>query len=172
MIYSPHHPTAYRLHCLKRDEFTVMAEHAHGPAIWNMYWMSNPTVDVLVKPQDGFPLDFHSVPDLSAAIIGDVIEHHELLRRLHMSPLQFLSWWNRIDPSVYEAYDAVGPHWPALVRNRAHEAATRHHLTKLAVSRFGGKWVTFNLDQFFRTHDTGTQDRQAGSEGRQPGAPA
>ncbi len=146
MIYSPFSQDRYRIKTIEKCEFAVFAEQAFGNAIWNLYWMSNPTVDSLVEfdPASWF-LHYDIVPDLGQAIQADVQGDVVLLRHLHLSPLKFLTWWNRQDHSIYDTYDVIGETWPATVQRRAFEAAKEHHVSKLSLSRFGARHLGVSL---------------------------
>jgi hypothetical protein len=146
MIYSPQDQSKYRLRAINPCEFSVIAESPFATATWNLYWMTNPTVDVLPSyTGKGLPPGFKVVADLTPTLMSDVISDTTLQRRLHLAPLQFLSWWNKVDHSVFDTYDLIGPSWPETVRQRAFSAAKQHHVARLEVARWGAKFLGVEL---------------------------
>lgn len=146
MIYSPHSQDSYRIRSIERCEFCVFTDHPYSKAVWNMVWLSNPTVDSLVEfdPLTWF-LHYEFIDGLGQSVIADVTGDVVLLRHLHLPPLQFLSWWNKQDHTIYDTYDVVGPDWPATVKARALAAAKHHYSAQLSLSRFGVKHLGVNL---------------------------
>lgn len=146
MIYSPYSQDRCRIRSIEKCEFAIYAEHPFGKAIWNMFWLSNPSVDTLVEfDHETWFLNYDVIDGLGQAITGDVLGDVVLLRHLHLPPLQFLSWWNKQDHSIYDTFDVVGETWPSTVQARAFDSAKVQHVSRLALSRFGVRHLGVTL---------------------------
>lgn len=97
-------------------------------AVWNLMWLSLPTVDSL--PVHGSTPQWfkHYSPTAGAAraITADAIADEALFRKLRMHPTRFLTFFERENHSIYDCYAALGgERWVRTVMTRAHEAALR-----------------------------------------------
>lgn len=136
-VYSPYPPASYKLEGIARDEVSVILDlEEHHQAVWNLFWLSTPTLDNLVKvrPPDWRQV-YRPIVGALASIIRDVVEDEVLFRKLQMHPTAFLDWFEREDYSIYDSYNALGgDFWADTVMGRAELANERITLESPTVS--------------------------------------
>lgn len=125
IVYSPRKVEDYLIRSVPSCEVNEILKLEQWPAVWNLFWLSVPTVDTL--PDSGINWWAHYQPaeGLLAAIIDDVLSEEPLYRRLMARPEKFLDFWCRTDISVYETYGVLGDAWAETVLTRGHEARDR-----------------------------------------------
>ncbi len=125
-LYSPLPLSNYRLPNLPSCEASVIAREARSLQVWNLFWLSNPTIDLVPKYGADWWKHYHPVIGGLSAIITDVREDECLFRKLSMHPDAFSVWFEREDHTIYDAYDVLGGEaWVANVMSRADLAAAR-----------------------------------------------
>lgn len=123
MRYSTHDISRYKVPGMMRTDINVIAAHPQGVAIWNLFWMSNPSLDGLIgcTTKDWY-LRYTQVPDLSSALIEDVVGDAVLAHRLLEHPNLFRGWWRTEPHHLYRAYRLV-PDWAGVVAKQAEKAS-------------------------------------------------
>jgi hypothetical protein len=121
MNYSPLPLQSYRLTGVANDHVTMVLSTPYPDPIWNLIWMSLPTIDLVVGNKD-WSKSFHYPPGALAALAKDVIEDEVLRAKLTRPPLDFANWFSSEDHSIFDTYPILGPAWPATVVARAHVA--------------------------------------------------
>lgn len=97
--------------------------------LWNLFWLSMPTVDVLPEfgstPQ--WNLHYQATEKALHCLILEVETDPVLALKLAMHPARFLEWFRREDHLIYDAayHELGGEKWVSTVIRRASEAAER-----------------------------------------------
>jgi hypothetical protein len=109
------------------DEIKDIALAQRSRAIWNLFWLSIPSLDKVPGSGNNWWRKYTPVEGALVAIKSDVIEDEVLYRKLCMHPSQFFEWFGRErDHSIYNSFATMGGKpWVNLVLNRAEEAAER-----------------------------------------------
>lgn len=125
--YSPRPIGDYLIHGLSgRCEAGAISSMEKGQAIWNLFWMSVPTLDRLPGAGPRWAMHYQSVPDVAASIAVDVTLDEVLYRKLLMHPSAFVAWFEREDHTIYDVHALMGGQvWVDRVLERAREAARR-----------------------------------------------
>lgn len=117
-------------------------------AVWNLFWLSVPALDVL--PDHGGKSDWYKhympVPGAIRTITADAIADEAMFRKLLMHPTRFINFFEREDHSIYSSYDALGGEtWvhTVLARAAVAEARMRGALPPLGGSGFGNVIALF-----------------------------
>jgi hypothetical protein len=128
--FSPLPIEEYRITSLEQCEVgSIMARSPeHRLAMWNLWWLSLPSVDAL--PVWGkSPLWFNHyrpTPGAMRAIAVDALGDDQTFEALLMPPARFIQFFREDDKSIYDCYTALnGMDWVATVLNRAAAAAQR-----------------------------------------------
>lgn len=125
ICYSPLPIESYCLDAEGMASVRSVADLSLAPAVWNLTWLSIPTLDNL----PGAGKEWHKVylapVELQGAIVTDVYEDEVLYRKLCMSPVVFLDWWRREDHTIYDAYEVGGKDWVDTVTRRAELTVAR-----------------------------------------------
>jgi hypothetical protein len=128
--YSPLDILEYRVTALSTCEVNEISKcrGQHLTALWNLFWLSTPTIDAL--PIHGKTAKWfkHYLPTPGAcrAITADAIADEALYRKLQLHPTRFLAFFEREDHSIYDCYNALGGDvWVQNVITRAESAALR-----------------------------------------------
>lgn len=125
MIYSPHPMSAYQIKSLSNCEVRVIQQNERAEAVWNLFWMSVPSLDHLPTAGFGWWKLYQPMKGALAAIIVDVMNDEVLYRKLMMPPAAFIQWFERDDHSVYESQEVFGKDWHETVLARADDAMHR-----------------------------------------------
>lgn len=128
--YSPLPTAEYRITALPTCEVNEIIKMAQpeATALWNLFWLSLPAVDVLPVHGKSALWSKHYLPRIGAnrAITLDAIGDEATFRKLQMHPLRFLRFFEREDHSSFMCYDALGGDaWVQNVLARAEAAAAR-----------------------------------------------
>jgi len=129
--YSPLPMRDYLITSLPECEVSAlmsMPNKKHQAAVWNLSWLSLPTLDALPTWGHTPRWFIHYMPISGAfrAITTDAVGDDVLMSKLLMSPRSFVSWFEREEQSRYECFDALGGmKWVETVLGRATEAMTR-----------------------------------------------
>lgn len=116
MLYSPLPMSAYTIPGGPARTAWI-ARQTHAEAAWNLYWLSDPSLDQpLLAPAPRTGLE---------TVIDDVHSDAVLRAKLLLPPSQFLSWFEVEDASIFDCYYVFGPEWPQMVASRAAQAAAR-----------------------------------------------
>lgn len=144
--YSPHPIESYFIPGADVCEFRQIAKSEHSVEIWNLLWLSLPSVDSLPgSSPKGYWRNFISVPDLLVAVIADAISDEKLRQMLSLSPAIFHSWWcAESDYTIYDTWHVAGPAWVEGVADRSDAAAVRG-LTTLPIIYTEGRTLRINL---------------------------
>jgi hypothetical protein len=125
MNYAPKEINEYRLVDVACDVVTLCQAHHRGEALWNLFWLSTPSIESVCGRPDWWRV---YKPDAKAfhAMTADVEQDEVLFRKLLMPPSTFLLWFRNEDPSIYDTFPALGGGaWVEDVLHRAHLAAER-----------------------------------------------
>lgn len=128
--YSPFPAADYRITALPTCEVNEIIKMAapEATALWNLFWLSLPAVDVLPVHGKSALWSKHYLPRIGAnrAITLDAIGDEATFRKLQMHPLRFLRYFEREDHSSFMCYDALGGDaWVQNVLKRSEVAAAR-----------------------------------------------
>ena len=126
-VYSPHPAERYRVPVPEACSVRAIAELPHPVALWNMLWLSVPSVDHLLAPIQGEEwIKWNRGVALSLPpLIRDVVEDDELALMLTRQPDEFIAWFQSQDQTIFDAHDALGDIWVETVLDRAEQAARR-----------------------------------------------
>lgn len=124
--YSPHPIKAYFIPGVERCEIREIAKQTYAVELWNLFWLSVPSVDSLVGASPrGYWRNYISSPELVGAIFSDCLDE-KMMQMLAKPPASFHSWWcNEIDYTIYDTWEKSGPGWVETVADRSDEAALR-----------------------------------------------
>lgn len=93
-------------------------------AIWNLFWLSNPTIDTLPGAKE--PWRNHTpTPGSLSAVVLDVRQREDLEQFLLAHPVCFINWFDRQGYKAYDNYRRFGYDWVETVILRAEDAALR-----------------------------------------------
>jgi hypothetical protein len=127
--YSPLQPASYSyLTGAAVCEVKQMLVQPHGAQIWNLFWLSTPTIDLVPQADPGKWFEvYQPSARRTTAVVRDALDDEALLRKLAMHPTRFLEWFDSIDDhSIFDCYDALnGDDWVQTVIMRAAGAAAR-----------------------------------------------
>jgi hypothetical protein len=104
---------------------TISQAGQWSPEIWNLMWLSSPTIDTLPgSTAKGYWKNYRSWPELVRAVINDAIGDEQLRDALAKPPAVFHSWFcNQRDYTIFDVWDVAGPAWVETVADRADQAA-------------------------------------------------
>lgn len=139
MLYSPLPLESYVIPSLPTCQVREIKQIEQWPGIWNLFWLSVPTIDTIPGSGTGWWKGYKPTPGVLGAVISDVMLDEPLYRRLISHPRKFADWWYRQDPSIFETYEVLGEGWAETVLQRAHEARDRR-----ATGTEGANVLTFN----------------------------
>lgn len=109
-------------HC----EVGTMSRMPRGQSIWNLFWLSLPTLDTLPGAGPRWVQGYRALPSVGASIVSDVTLDEVLYRKLLMHPTSFVAWFEREDHTIYDVYNLLGEQqWVETVLQRARESAKR-----------------------------------------------
>lgn len=141
--YSPEPMEAYRLQNLPVCEVEVIKSSEYTFEAWNLFWLSNPTIDVVPTLGARWWEHYRPVEGLLVAVMSDVAEDEQLFTKLSLHPDVFSHWFAREDHTIFECYEKLGGrHWVSTVLDRAEEAA--RHLME------AGNAPVFDITQLLR----------------------
>jgi hypothetical protein len=128
--YSPRVIEDYRLQGVQIDEVAYILKELQSQyrdAVWNLFWLSVPDIDVLLDAGSKGPTLYTPIRDALAAVVTDVIEDEVLYRKVMMHPDAFLDWFEREpDYTIFDCYEPLGGlKWVEMVTVRADAAAKR-----------------------------------------------
>lgn len=133
--YSPLPSERYRLEGMPQDEITTLREHGREDAIWNMFWLSVPSLDNIPGAGKNWTKVYTPVPGALGSIISDVSGDEPLYRKVLMHPYAFMSFFERQDHSIFDTYAQLGgQRWVDTVMERAELAGARLTLRNPAVT--------------------------------------
>ena len=125
MRYSPNPIEDYFLADLPVCCHRVVSEHELSEALWNLLWLSNPTVDTLPGSGKKWYVGYSAVEGFMAASMTDLYADADLYHALMRSPKDFLNYWRNMKHDEYDMYAVGGDKWVATVTERAEEAMLR-----------------------------------------------
>ena len=143
-LYSPLPIESYFIKALPNDVVRTSQCLEEKEAIWNLMWLSNPTLDTLPGAGADWHVKFDQKPGLAPACVMDVNEYETLARMLKEHPAKFAAWFAKEDHKAWHCYKFGGASWVATVLSRADEAATRFAANvkiegNVVRVKFGGK---------------------------------
>ena len=103
----------------------MLSEHELSEALWNMLWLSNPTVDTLPGSGKKWYVGYKPIEGFTAAMVADLYADEGLYPALMRSPKDFLNYWRNLELAEYDMYAVGGDKWVATVTERAEEAMLR-----------------------------------------------
>lgn len=143
--YSPRPIIDYKLYGIKTDEVSVIMGGDRREAVWNLFWLSLPTLDTVPGAGAEWWRKHSPIVGALSSIVSDVTEDEVLYRKLMMHPFTFAEWFEREDHTIYDTYVALGGSaWPTTVLKRAEDAAARMTLEDPPV-RVQGNVITVNF---------------------------
>lgn len=125
MRYSPNPIEDYFIVDLPICSHRMVSEHELSESLWNMLWLSNPTIDTLPGSGKKWFMGYKSVEGFMAAAIADLYADEGLYNALMRSPKDFLNYWRNLELTEYDMYAVGGDTWVATVTERAEEAMLR-----------------------------------------------
>lgn len=125
VIYSPRPAADYCIKTLPVCEVGEVLKLEQWPAIWNLFWLSVPTLDTLPDAGNAWWRGYQPQEGLLAAIIADATEDEALYRKLMARPSKFIEFWERQDHGIFDTHEILGDAWVETVTRRAHEADAR-----------------------------------------------
>ena len=124
-LYSPLPPDAYAPCDVEVNTITTLKKMERGDAIWNLMWLSYPSLDKM----PGAGKDWHMVhtpnPQLTGAFSTDVNIYDDLNDMLLQHPAKFAAWFAKEDHKAWAAYKVGGDAWVSTVLARAEDASVR-----------------------------------------------
>ena len=125
MRYSPNPIEDYFLVDLPVCSHRVVSEHELSEALWNLLWLSNPTIDTLPGSGRKWYVGYSAVEGFMAAALDDLYADADLYNALMRSPKDFLNYWRKLELPEYEIYKLGGDKMVAVITERAEEAMLR-----------------------------------------------
>jgi hypothetical protein len=124
--YAPLKRQMYELEGLAQCEVSEIGKLEKGNAVWNLFWLSTPTIDSVPGSGLLWWKQYEPIPNAAMVITADVLGEEVLYRKLLMHPHAFMDWFSREDLSIYDSYSALGGDaWREVVLNRASTAVDR-----------------------------------------------
>lgn len=125
--YSPQEIGDYFIPGMQRKcEVGAISNLALSNAIWNLFWLSVPDIDLIPQHGAKWYAHYKPTPGAAASITADVIMDEVLYRKLCMHPLTFANWFESSDQSIFDAYNIFdGRLWVDTVMTRARAASAR-----------------------------------------------
>jgi len=124
--YSHHPIPAYHLDGVAQDEVSVIQGLTDSIPVWNLFWLSSPTIDLVPTTGKRWFKHYSPVQGLLVAVMRDVAADVVTMRKLMMHPLAFAEWFERQEPANFRTSQASGrDDWAALVLQRCKEASDR-----------------------------------------------
>lgn len=125
-VYSPLPINDYRLIGLEVDETLVIQKSQAPLPLWNLFWLSNPTLDIVPNLKEKWWKAYKPNTHLLSGLIRDVYTNPTLCSKLIGHPVVFSTWFEYTPHRGYHAYDvAGGQRWVDQVLIRADVAARR-----------------------------------------------
>lgn len=145
MRYSPRPLEDYHLMGVEPDFVDGLLRHDDWLPMWNLFWLSNPTLDSIPGSGKNWWRSYQTVTGGLQAVMDDVAEDDPLRENLLKQPKAFAAWFRaEKDPSIFDAYYVFGgDKWVENVLKRADEAAERLNETGPRVLIAGN---VFNVD--------------------------
>jgi hypothetical protein len=106
-------------------EVSEILKLPEAPAVWNLFWLSLPSLDTLPDSGASWWRGYQPQEGLLAAITADALEDEALYRKLMARPSKFLEFWERQDHSIFDTCEILGDGWVETVARRAREADAR-----------------------------------------------
>lgn len=132
--YSPFDILDYRITSLDRCEVSgiMSLPRERSIAVWNLMWLSLPSVDAL--PVHGrtpaWFKHYQPTPGAARAITADAIADEALFRKLQLHPTRFIAFFERENHGIYDCYETLGGEvWVKTVIERAEASARRMALS-------------------------------------------
>lgn len=143
--YSPRPILDYKLVGIPTDEISVILGGERREAVWNLFWLSLPTLDNVPDAGHDWWRKHSPIVGALGSIIADVTEDEVLYRKLLMHPFTFCEWFEREDHTIYDTYVALdGDAWVTSVLKRAEASAARMTVEDPPV-RIQGNVITVNF---------------------------
>lgn len=123
--YSNFPMEAYKLP-IQRDEVDVigMFEEAQRLPIWNLFWLSNPTIDAVPGSGSRWHRHYAPLPGLLVSVFQDVLDRSDLMGAVTSHPSQFMVWFCGQNAAEFRTYDIAGRvKWMDNVLERSQKAA-------------------------------------------------
>jgi hypothetical protein len=148
--YSPLPIPEYNLVGAPQNEINTIMGGDRREAVWNLFWLSLPQLDTIPGSGNKWWERYQPTAGALRAVVMDVNQDEVLYRKLMLHPEAFLSWWEREDHSIFDAYDVLGgKRWAETVLRRAEETAQRFACDMPPVSIVGNV-VKVNFRQYQR----------------------
>lgn len=123
-LYSPLPREAYHTD-LNMDSIRCLSLIERGDAVWNLMWLTYPTLDNVPGTGKDWWKHHLAKPDMCGALVEDVNSYDTLCEKLSGHPAKFAAWFAKEDHSAWACYKAGGDKWVATVTERANQAAMR-----------------------------------------------
>lgn len=107
-VYSPLPATSYVLDGVNDCEVSWILRQPLAVPIWNLFWLSNPNIDVIPGSGNSWWSKYRAVEGTLSAVTADVLEDEVLYRKLLMSTQRFVDWFERADHQSYQCYHVMG----------------------------------------------------------------
>lgn len=131
-IYSPHPIDTYFIPGADVCEFRQIAKSPWAAEIWNLLWLSLPTVDSLPgSTATGYWRRYSSWPEIIKSVVADATQDEVFRDMLTKPPAVFHAWFcAEADYTIYDTWDVCGPTWVEHVADRSDEASLRRLSSK------------------------------------------
>jgi len=127
--YSPLPRHMYELQGAEDCDVRAIGRLERSTAIWNLYWMSVPALDLIPGSGADWWKVYSPAADVAATLASDVMDDEVFFRKLTMHPQSFGAWFEREDLTIFDAYPLMGcENWRTIVMARAQEAMERMRL--------------------------------------------
>lgn len=127
-LYSPAVAARYQVKSLMICEVSVILQDPYRHAVWNLFWLSCPQIDLCLDAEDSG--GYQPIPGLCANVIRDVKADVMLINALSKHPHDFLRWFEYEDHNSYWCHRDHGQQWVNTVIERAREAGKRADLKR------------------------------------------
>lgn len=125
-LYSPLPMREYRLQGLDADEVSVIEQSGAVLPIWNLFWLSNPKLDLIPLHGDRWWSVYRPDAAVLSSCIRDSYNDSTLCQVIVDHPYVFLPWFETQVHQDYHSYEVLGgKRWVELVMTRAEEAGSR-----------------------------------------------
>jgi len=124
-VYSPLPRQAYYTD-LEYDSIKCLDMVERGAAVWNLRWLTYPSIDKLPGAGKDWYLYHLATPAMCGALVDDVNMYDTLYHKLSEHPAKFAAWFAKEDHTGWACYkEGGGAKWVATVLERADQAAQR-----------------------------------------------
>ena len=129
-LYSPYPAESYRMLEGAKCEVGWIQEAQYPLALWNLFWLSNPSVDRVLDRSRPWWLSYRPQAGLLKALVEDLHrDSTRMVNRLEGHPLAFRVWFDEQPHEAMSLWQLGGQEWVDAVVDRADEAAARYPIT-------------------------------------------